>query len=269
MHFIETIVPMAKKVAKQYGILPSLLIAQAVHESNHGKSKLAVEGKNLFGIKGEHKGLSVRMLTKEFINGEMVTTEAAFRKYPTWGKSIEDLAQLYKNGVSWDRNKYRGIIGETDYKKAVGQLQASGYATDPDYGRKIIRIIETYQLLQYDNNYLSCNMRGEMAGEVDEGLEVVEIVYPVKSGDTLSGIAAAFKTSVSQLQMINHIRNPDFIVAGQIIKTGEKHYFYTVHQGDTVTAIAKQFKQSPKKIAEWNQLQDINDIKIGEKMRVK
>lgn len=312
LNFIEAIVPLAKKIAKQYHILPSLVIAQAMHESNHGKSELAIEGNNLFGIKGEYNGQSVKMLTKEFIDGQMVTTAAAFRKYPSWEESIEDLAKLYKNGVSWDRNKYLAILEEKDYKKAAEQVQLSGYATDPDYSKKIIRIIETYQLLQYDTNpkyHLSRDKKGyvtvedakkeirekslykagsyyifKKVGEIFnlskvEGmpgswvnlnqLEEVEFSYTVKSGDTLSKIAAVHDTSVSSLQEINHIHNPHLITVGQIIKTGEKHYYYTVHQGDTVTTIIKRFKLTAQKLQEWNHLKDINVITVGQKLRVK
>lgn len=148
--FIDEIAPHAQRISKEFNILASLIIAQAIHESNWGKSGLAFKGKNLFGIKGNYKGQSVTMPTWEHVNGKDVKVNAAFRKYPSWYESLYDLANLYKNGVSWDRNKYKKMIGETDYKKACTAVQAAGYATDPNYASKLIKTIESNNLTKYD-----------------------------------------------------------------------------------------------------------------------
>ncbi|MGE8206649.1 glycoside hydrolase family 73 protein [Heyndrickxia sp. NPDC080065] len=151
MTFISEIAPHAQRIQKEYGILASLVIAQAIHESNWGKSGLAVKGKNLFGIKGSFNGQFVTMRTAEYNKkGNKYYIDAAFRKYPSWYESLCDLANLYKNGVSWDRNKYKKIIGETDYKKAAKAVQSAGYATDPNYAAKVIATIEANKLTQYD-----------------------------------------------------------------------------------------------------------------------
>ncbi|MBS4171953.1 glycoside hydrolase family 73 protein [Bacillus sp. FJAT-49736] len=150
MTFISEIAPHAQRIQKEFGILASLVIAQACLESNYGKSGLAVNGKNLFGIKGAYNGQSVTMKTTEYVNGKPVKVNASFRKYPSWYESLCDLANLYKNGVSWDRNKYKNVIGETDYKKAAKKVQSDGYATDPKYADKLIATIESNKLTQYD-----------------------------------------------------------------------------------------------------------------------
>ncbi|KEF40387.1 muramidase (flagellum-specific) [Schinkia azotoformans MEV2011] len=150
MNFIDEITPHAKRIAKEFNLLASLIIAQAIHESDWGKSGLAVKGKNLFGIKGNYKGQSVTMPTREHVNGKDVKVNAAFRKYPSWYESLYDLANLYKNGVSWDRSKYKKVIGETDYKKACAAVQTAGYATDPNYATKLIKMIESNNLTKYD-----------------------------------------------------------------------------------------------------------------------
>ncbi|GIN88751.1 hypothetical protein J6TS2_51370 [Heyndrickxia sporothermodurans] len=94
------------------------------------------------------------MQTTEFRveNGKKVPyqVKTAFRKYSTWYESLQDLATLYLNGVSWDRNKYKKIIGETDYIRAAMAVQSAGYATDPKYAEKIIKIIELNGLTKYD-----------------------------------------------------------------------------------------------------------------------
>ncbi|PKR86090.1 hypothetical protein CWO92_06880 [Heyndrickxia camelliae] len=150
MSFISEIAPHAQQIKKNFNILASLVIAQACLESNYGKSGLAVKGKNLFGVKGSYNGQSVTMQTTEYKGNKPYRVDAAFRKYPSWYESLCDLANLYVNGVSWDRNKYKNIIGETDYKKAAKNVQADGYATDPNYANKLIKVIEDNNLTQYD-----------------------------------------------------------------------------------------------------------------------
>ena len=99
MSFISEIVPHAQRIHREYNILASIVIAQAIHESNWGKSGLATKGKNLFGIKGTYNGQSVTMRTWEVYNGKSVYVDAAFMKYPSWYGSLQDLANLYRNGV--------------------------------------------------------------------------------------------------------------------------------------------------------------------------
>ncbi|MEC1375368.1 glycoside hydrolase family 73 protein [Heyndrickxia oleronia] len=153
MSFINEITPYAQRIQNDYGILASLIIAQAILESNWGRSTLAVKGKNIFGIKGEYKGQSIILETTEYVNGKPVKVDKAFRKYPTWFESMVDLANLYNTGDS--RGRYKKIIGETDYKKAAQEVKNSGYATDPNYANKIIEIIESNELTKYDSTELS------------------------------------------------------------------------------------------------------------------
>ncbi|MGG3363994.1 glucosaminidase domain-containing protein, partial [Bacillus subtilis] len=148
--FIKQIAADAQRVYKNHQILASLIIAQGCLESAWGTSELATKGHNLFGMKGEYKGQYVTMMTWEVINGENVQVSAKFRKYPSWKESIDDLANLYLNGVSWDKDHYRAVVGETDYQKATAALVKAGYATDPNYATKLNSIISTYELTKYD-----------------------------------------------------------------------------------------------------------------------
>ncbi|MCY8425167.1 phage tail protein [Bacillus vallismortis] len=148
--FIKQIAADAQRVYQSHQILASLIIAQGCLESAWGTSELATKGHNLFGMKGEYKGQYVTMMTWEVINGENVQVPAKFRKYPSWKESIDDLANLYLNGVSWDKNHYRAVVGETDYQKATAALVKAGYATDPNYATKLNSIIFTYKLTKYD-----------------------------------------------------------------------------------------------------------------------
>lgn len=206
MNFIQSLAPHAQKIWNKYHILASLVMAQACLESNFGKSGLAQKGKNLFGIKGKYEGQCITMRTAEYKKGEKYYINATFRKYPSYYESLEDLALLYCNGVSWDRSKYHKIIGETDYKKACRAVQSAGYATDPIYANKLISLIEKYKLYQYDSvPKKECKQRTKQK----------TIVYTVKKGDTLSNIALKYHSSVKKIADKNKIKDTNRILVGQ------------------------------------------------------
>jgi flagellum-specific peptidoglycan hydrolase FlgJ len=213
MDFIKSIAPHAQRIQEKYKILASLVIAQACLESNFGKSGLAQKGKNLFGIKGSYKGQSVTMRTHEYERGKKVLIDAPFRKYPSWYESLEDLAKLYINGVSWDKNKYRSIIGETNYVMACKKVQECGYCTDPNYAAKLINIIEKYDLTKYDRVGNKKPVKAAAASKKEEPQ-----VYVVKKGDTLTAIAKKYNTTVQNLVKLNNIKNPDLILVGQKLR---------------------------------------------------
>ena len=185
--FIKKIAPDAQKIYVNYKILASLVIAQGCLESAYGTSGLAVNGKNLFGVKGEYNGKYVIMKTWEVINGRNVQVDAKFRKYPTWYESMQDLAKLYVNGVSWDPNHYKAVVGEKNYKKATAALVDAGYATDPSYASKLNRIIETYNLTKYDTAPSPSNPSTPSAPETNNPAPVV-VEEPEVSIDVFSSV---------------------------------------------------------------------------------
>lgn len=148
--FFNQIKQGAIKGWKTHKVLPSISLAQAALESAWGKSELATKGNNLFGIKGNYNGDSITIKTSEFINGEWVKVDAKFKKYPSWNESIEDHGTFFTSG-EWRKTNYKAVIGETDYKKAAKALQSSGYATDPTYADKLIKLIEEYKLNEWGN----------------------------------------------------------------------------------------------------------------------
>lgn len=147
--FLNQIKQGAIKSWQTHKILPSISGAQAILESNWGKSELAVKGKNLFGIKGKHNGQSVMINTSEFINGQWIKVDAAFKKYTSWNESIEDHGAFFTSST-WRKNNYAVVIGGTDYKQVATALSIAGYATDPLYPNKLIKLVEEYNLDKWD-----------------------------------------------------------------------------------------------------------------------
>ena len=148
--FIERLVPRAQELQDGYGVLPSIILGQAILESNWGKSTLASKYNNLFGIKAYGDQKKVSLETKEFVNEEWITIQGDFKVYDSWEQSMDDHTQLFVQGVDWNPALYEKVITATNYQEAAQALQDAGYATDPGYAQKIIQVIETYQLNQYD-----------------------------------------------------------------------------------------------------------------------
>lgn len=151
--FINEIAPHAQKVQKEHGILASITISQAILESNWGNSKLAKEGKNLFGIKGSYKGNTIKLPTKEHNGIVWVGTDAEFRAYPGWYESLNDHALLFVKGPSWNPSLYAGLIKEYNYENAAIALGKTGYSSDPEYAAKLIELIKKANLDKYDTVY--------------------------------------------------------------------------------------------------------------------
>ena len=143
--FLKKIKPYVIVDMKQSGILASLTAAQAFIESNKGNSGLTEKANNLFGMKGQYKGESVSMRTKEWVNGQYVTIMAPFRKYPSWAESIADHSDLFNKA-----KRYENLRGLRDYKLACAYVKQDGYATDPKYTQTLISTIEKYHLYEWD-----------------------------------------------------------------------------------------------------------------------
>jgi flagellum-specific peptidoglycan hydrolase FlgJ len=141
--FLEEIKPDIIEVAKSIDIPPSVLAAQAILESGWGKSRI---GNNIFGVKagGSWTGATRAADTNEVEDGQTVRINATFRDYDSVADSIQDLGRVL-NG-----SRYAAVRGTLDYAEAARALQAAGYATDPDYAAKLIKIIEDHKLYEMD-----------------------------------------------------------------------------------------------------------------------
>lgn len=154
---------------QQYRILPSITGAQGVLEGASGTSRLAQPPyNNQFGIKaGEGwNGKTVTLPTQEWNGSQMVSTTAEFRAYDSIEESIADHASFFTS-TPWRTENYKYVIGEKDYKTAARALQSAGYATDPEYANKLIRIIEQYGLQQWDLEAFQGNAIPLPQNEVD------------------------------------------------------------------------------------------------------
>lgn len=145
--FIKLLAPAARISASQTGVLASITLAQAALESGWGQSALARIGNNLFGIKADSlwRGQTLTLNTREFIRGQWLVVPALWRMYPNWQASVEDHAAFLSGNP-----RYRNcLVCSTAQTFAVSLAQA-GYATDPDYPAKLMRLIEAHRLEAFD-----------------------------------------------------------------------------------------------------------------------
>jgi len=152
--FIATMLPMAEKAAERLGVEPRFLVAQAALETGWGKSMIRQKdgsnSHNLFGIKATGwQGASATVTTTEYVNGKATREKAGFRAYDSFEQSFNDYVRLLESNGRY--SKAIQVAGTTgDSERFVNELQRAGYATDPQYARKINQIarkVQTYQTI--------------------------------------------------------------------------------------------------------------------------
>lgn len=176
--FIISIADSARSMANKYNLYASVMIAQACLESGFGNSGLSDPPfYNLFGIKGNYKGKSVMMKTAEqHADGTVYYVDAAFRQYPSYAESFEDNAQLLRNGLTWNKEFYKGTWKEhaKSYADATAWLQGR-YATDVRYASKLNGIIQSYNLTQYDT--IAVNKQTEGVINMSGTFKANDLIY--------------------------------------------------------------------------------------------
>ena len=143
--FIEEVWPAAQAAAQQLGVDPRALVAQAALESNWGRNmphdSSGHSSNNLFGIKAGSTwdGSSVLSATTEVDNGASLATRANFRSYDNTSQSFQDYVTLLRGNP-----RYAAALNTGDNVKAFATaLQQGGYATDPNYARKVSSLADS------------------------------------------------------------------------------------------------------------------------------
>lgn len=148
-HFVSTLLPVAETIAADTGISPKLMVAQAALETGWGRHMIRGDGNqpsfNLFGIKADSRwqGDAVTITTTEFREGVPMKERAGFRAYPDYESSFRDYVAFLETNP-----RYRDVLASADQPDVFARkLQEAGYATDPQYGDKINRIMNRDSLM--------------------------------------------------------------------------------------------------------------------------
>lgn len=209
------------------GVPASITLAQGLLESGAGKSALAIKANNHFGIKCHIGWHGKKYYQDDDSKGE------CFRVYSSPEGSFADHSDFLRY-----RDRYKSLfeLDPSDYKAWAKGLKAAGYATDPSYAGKLVKIIEKYNLSKYDVLQSSDSIPASPASletpvkvpvgyseEIKVNMELpvysvngIRFVYASK-GQTYAGIAAMWNLFPSELLRYNDLKEERPLAEGEMV----------------------------------------------------
>lgn len=141
-HFVQKLWPLAEQTAKKLGVSPEVILSQAALETGWGKfviSKGDQSSFNLFNIKAgrDWSGKRMEKVSMEYIQGRALQQKSDFRAYNSFEQSFADYTDFIQNNPRYDVKSEQSLHDETYIK----QLHNAGYATDPNYSEKVLRVM--------------------------------------------------------------------------------------------------------------------------------
>jgi LysM repeat protein len=227
---------MAMEQQQKYKIPASITLAQGLLESGAGRSRLAREANNHFGIKTPGGWTGPYILVNDDLPNEK------FRKY----KSVRDSYEDHSLFLLKPRYKVLFTYSITDYKAWAKGLKKCGYATSPTYAESLIRIIEMYSLHQFDkrtpqrySKNSTLNARG-------------------KEGE----ISRHYLKRLSQ-NKIKEKKIPAFFKTHAVYYNND-NYFIVVQENDNLASISQATGVTIKKLLKYNDLSKNYTLTVGD-----
>ena len=235
---------------REYRIPASITLAQGLLESNAGRSRLATQANNHFGIKVGSTW------TGPYIVQSDDRPDDKFRKYKSARESYIDHSQFLQG------KRYQDLfrLSITDYKGWARGLKTAGYATNHAYAESLIRVIEMYNLQQFDTGKYNSHRQQT----TDDGQQTMDefwqrhIVYKgnknyfivVEVGDDMATISRKTGVSLRKLYKYNDLPRDYAPTAGDLIYLQKKR-----------KCASREFRKNPIHIVEVNQsLHDIAQL---------
>lgn len=200
--FLNTVGPMCTNDMRDNHILASFSLAQAIWESGWGRSTLAVQANNLFGIRaystwgGKVFDRNECVLYSSW--SELVATKGSdyvktyslsfWRAYDSWQESVNDHSALFNRS-----SIYENLRGNYDYKSVCKLVVEDGYCSETEYTDCLIRTIENYNLEQYNYDFGTVGGGNPGGGTVTGGANSVTL----KPSSLYMDRGAAYNFSVS------------------------------------------------------------------------
>ena len=212
------------------GVPASITLAQGLLESGNGLSMLAVKGNNHFGIKCHNTWTGAKVYHDDDSKGE------CFRKYDSPEESFRDHSDFLRYR---DRYKFLFDLELTDYMSWAYGLKTAGYATDPKYPEKLIRLIEEYRLYEYDT-------------QKPEPVHHVEPQVPVSP------------TVIEQVQPLSPRQREtfSFALSRQMYSLNGVPFVYA-SEGETYASIARANRLFLKELLKFNDLKEEKELVPG------
>jgi LysM repeat protein len=248
VNYIRTYNPLAVKQMQRYKIPASITLAQGLLESGAGKSSLARDANNHFGIKCHSDWKGRRVYRADDGPND------CFRHYNTVEDSYEDHASFLL------RARYAGLfkLNMTDYRAWAGGLQRYGYATDKAYANKLIKLIEDYELYRYDKQLPVWSQPPaplRRSVYIDHGL----LYVLAEANDTYARIAEDTGFKTKHIAKCNEapedfpLRPGDIVYLQKKMKKAERPYFeHIVRVGESMHAISQQYGMQVKQLYKLN-----------------
>jgi len=274
--YVEKYADIAVKEMKRTGVPASITLAQGLLESRAGLSPLAADGNNHFGIKCHNDWNGKKMYHDDDANSE------CFRVYRSAEESFKNHSDFLRG-----RDRYKSLfeLPQDDYKAWAHGLKEAGYATDPRYAQKLIKLIEEYELYEYDkdvkvtlktpreeetpvvipqqersSNYketIALSLRRELYSQ-----NGVPCIYALE-GENYSSIAASQGLFLRELLRYNDLKEDMPLEKGTIVYLARKKQEGPVNQyvvdteGETLYRIAQRFG------IRYATLQQLNVLLLG------
>jgi hypothetical protein len=280
--YIVTYSQIAIQEMKIYKIPASITLAQGIFESNAGRSKLAMEANNHFGIKC-HK----EWTGDTFIQDDETKNEC-FRKYDNPNESFRDHSWFLSQR---DRYKSLFLLDIRDYKGWAWGLKVAGYATNPKYPELLIKAIETYELFKFDDPDYAGTF-ADTAGVSHDSLPPgkkngnpakpavpehlistinnLKLTFAIK-GDTWNEISRVFEVPVRKLYRYNDLEKGAKLVPGQLVYLEKKRRkgadsWHIVKSGETMYTVSQLNGIQLKRLYKLNHMQPGKPVKPGQKL---
>ncbi len=206
--YIKKYRKIAIKEMKKYGVPASITLAQGILESGSGKSRLAIKGRNHFGIKCTNDWHG------KTIHEDDDRKDECFRKYKKAEQSFRDHSEFIAN-----RQRYQFLLDykKTDYVAWANGLKKAGYATNPNYPNLLINLIEKYDLSIYDKKAGKQKIKREKKFEKENIQKTETQFHTVKKGDTLFSISKKYQISIDELKLKNKKTNNELFLGEKLI----------------------------------------------------
>ncbi|MDR9373430.1 MAG: glucosaminidase domain-containing protein [Schleiferiaceae bacterium] len=269
--YIEKWNEVAQEEMQLYSIPASITLAQGILESGSGKSYLAREAKNHFGIKC-HEDWDGKTVYRDDDK-----KDECFRSYRNARKSFRDHSLFLAN-----RSRYQELFTEdpTDYKAWAKGLKKAGYATDRRYHRRLIDLIERYELHRFDQikspREKAKEAIAQQETEEDDGWQLFDSPDPpmpvketpnrvdyivVREGDTFESLAAVLDKRPQDLLRYNELRYDAKLAPGQRLyiqpKRNKAHRdtpYHVTKPGESMYQIAQRYGVKLRNIYRHNKL---------------
>ena len=244
--YIDAYAELAVQEMYRSGVPASITLAQGMLESGNGRSELAVKANNHFGIKCHNGWLGGRVYHDDDAKGE------CFRKYTHVSQSYRDHSDFLRYR---DRYKFLFDLKPTDYKGWAYGLKKAGYATDPSYPTKLIRLIEDYRLYQYDTKSASFGNSGKSVGNKVRGVRTPETV----TERPLSPTVIEHSEPVSEQVRKKYFQ---FDTSRQMFSRNGVP-FILASEGETYQSIARSYGLFLKELLRFNDLKESVTLRPG------